>query len=1166
MIVKRYSKNKIVRAVFGCLFGIMMILSGVLTTPVYADPVEEDITEVVETEEVTEENVEGDDTEEEGVYENAETKENEEVEGENQNKRPQSTCERSLESIGWLVCPTTGKVAEAVDWLYEKIEKVLVINPVEMKDGSPIYEVWKYIKGITNIIFIIFLLVTIYSQLTGVGISNYGIKKALPKLIIAAILVNLSFVICSLAVDVSNIIGQSLRGVFTAIEESTIGAMDLGGGQGVYVLMAQAYSALAGGVPLAIGAGVIAFETGAIWMLIPTVLGAIVAVVTGLVTIALRQAVVALLIMIAPMAIVAYILPNTEEWFKKWKKLLIRMLVFYPMFSLLFGASSLAGFAIITSATDGFWVLVGIAVQIFPLFFSWSLMKMSGTVLGTINTKMRGLVAKPLASTRSWAESHRESTKMRYLASDNVYTPSLYLRQYLSDRKIHREEETKENAEIVKNRGLAYGTNTNYDKNGKINREGERAYRNQARNMQYQRTVLRHKNNFNEGLAQYYAGSAAQKARLEALDKLNMDSSYYLKMETARGELIDYRNAVGFHERMEDALNAHNDEKYGYTTKDGVRVRKDDYKFHFDDRKPEDLVDATERYKQLSAIMHGQEYDARYAAGFAAHLRDTQQKIHDTKLNKYAELLPPTRDVEYALDELINGGETKKNIDAIISFMQVLNQRGDTDLITEALVKIYSKGVDLGTHESQALSNFMMFGVKDADPFIRRLGKYMNLETAQVFNKNKRKNRTVTLEEYVTGQYMEPDPLPDDPDHMKVAFSKRPLTVLIEGTSLDGIERTAMKDADDFLKIAYKKDDKLDLKKFFDKRDQIEKAFGPQFISACLKYLSGSEQLKSAVAYKTGYTAEMVKDENGTILTDENGDPLYEWKAIWEKSKDDGNDFWEDPDYAKKHYRDHTLKYIDDQTPIQILKLRSDFYDGLREHLADSFEMNKEKDLTEEELRIKREYEKERAEIQTKYGDKPVGKAKRERDAALKKARHKIAGAQFRKILEARGTLEQVYRSRRSGAANEAKPWVRDWLGLDDEVAIRRYEVKKREERLKADRELEEEIKNKEEQKKKEPEIQKTNNDDDETPRKVEIYDEAKRRELQNYISYRYEEMVDEDDEEYFEETRDYLIENLSAESYIVNEYMRLHKEDPYADSHTMRDWLLWLLSDPNNY
>ena len=110
----------------------------------------------------------------------------------------ENDCRNSLGSMEWVVCAVTDKVAKATDFLYKMIESLLVINPVPAEDGTPIYEIWKYCRGLTNIIFIIFLLVVIYSQLTGIGISNYGLKKALPKLIIAAIMVNLSFLICSL--------------------------------------------------------------------------------------------------------------------------------------------------------------------------------------------------------------------------------------------------------------------------------------------------------------------------------------------------------------------------------------------------------------------------------------------------------------------------------------------------------------------------------------------------------------------------------------------------------------------------------------------------------------------------------------------------------------------------------------------------------------------------------------------------------------------------------------------------------------------------------------------------------------------------------------------------------------------------------------------------------
>ena len=66
-------------------------------------------------------------------------------------------------------------------------------------------------------LFIILLLVVIFSQITGVGIDNYGIKKILPKLIIAAILINLSYWICVAFVDLSNILGNSFQAMFNGL-------------------------------------------------------------------------------------------------------------------------------------------------------------------------------------------------------------------------------------------------------------------------------------------------------------------------------------------------------------------------------------------------------------------------------------------------------------------------------------------------------------------------------------------------------------------------------------------------------------------------------------------------------------------------------------------------------------------------------------------------------------------------------------------------------------------------------------------------------------------------------------------------------------------------------------------------------------------------------------
>ncbi|MBR0480193.1 hypothetical protein IJJ49_02970 [Candidatus Saccharibacteria bacterium] len=1073
-------------------------------------------------------------------------------------------CQTSLGEMAWLVCPTTGKISEAVDWLYEKIEDILVINPIAMEDGTPIYEIWKYCLGVTNVVFIIFLLIVIYSQITGFGINNYGVKKALPKLIVAAVLVNLSFIICSIAVDVSNIIGSSLRGVFTAVEEATMaagasGTTDVAATTAAERLkMAQMYESMSGGAGLAIGAGIIAFETGAIWMLIPVVLGAIVAVATGLITIALRQAVVALLIMISPLAFVAYILPNTEDLFKKWKKLLTRMLTFYPLFSLLFGASSLAGFAIIAAAKDGFGLLLGMAVQIFPLFFSWKLMQMSGTFLGDINTRIRGIAAKPLATNRAWADSHRMASKQKYLAG-RAATPSLRLMQFVSNRRIAREAETEDNAKFVKERGLAYRAKRRYidgDLDNGLSRKGLDAYEKQAKSMEYQRVALRDKNNFNKGFGYRGVSGTALKARMDALDIANVNASDMLKVEQARGERIEYDNAVGFYNRMEGAMNAHMDMEKGfeYEVRDGetVKVPKKTYKFHFD---PNNLTKTAElaRYTAMHQIMEGSEIDVQFAVACAAQAYDKQKKILETKMQKYFEMLPPTKDVEFRLEELTKkfteGEKVGDRIDAILPGLRILNQRGDTDLVKKQLDNILDKnlggGIELGTHASQALASFLMFEVKDNDPFLRRFGKYINLETARIYNKNDRQVMDVTYDEYVRG-YHDGEPATDDNPTGRM-FAKKGMKTLLEGTSLDNIERTALANLDDSLKKAYGYDENdkgktWDFDGYIKKREEIQTAIEPAFLSASLKWLSGSEQINSGVKFWTGYEQKQ-KTEDGRVVTDENGDPVYELAPVWK-----GKEFVGHEDELEEYYRRKSRDYIKDQTTGQILGMRTDYRDALAEHFAEMYLEDNSDELPSSKR--KEEYERRKAEIQTRYGDKSLEEAKKLRDKDLKNLRIEMASAQIRKTLGETGKLEQIYRTRRSGAANNAKDWWRRWIGLDDEEAMLKevtfYKAKRGEEDEKAV-------------------------DDDDVWVALRIFDESARRRIRDDFDRIWDKHKDSTTaEEFYDVAKEALHKWFGGiETQIEHEFDDDYKrrvDSGYVEAYDLKKHLEDLLGDPSKY
>ncbi|MDO4612076.1 MAG: MFS transporter [Candidatus Saccharibacteria bacterium] len=1116
MIAKKISKFNLKKAVFGFFFGIMIMLTSVFgvfgVTEVSAAP---------ETNEPTQVEAGTDTGVNTGTTNTATT------------AASSVSCEDSLGSLGWLVCPTTGKISEAVDWLYEKIEDILVINPVKAEDGQPIYEIWKYFRAVTNIVFIIFLLVVIYSQITGYGINNYGLKKSLPKLIVAAILVNLSFIICSLAVDLSNIIGNSLRGLFESIEAATMSGMNLSNGQS-HVAMAEMYSAMAGGTALAIGGGVVAFEMGTIWMLIPVVLGAIVSVAAGLITIALRQAVVVLLIMIAPLAMVAYILPNTDKWFKQWKQLLYRMLVFYPMFSLLFGASSLAGWAIIVNSRDGFSLLLGTAVQIFPLFFSWKMMKMSGTFLSTINAGMHRLAAGPLNTNRAWAGSHRDLTRAKNLARADAYTPSLKLRQYLENRRIARGEETARHTTTVKSRGLAYDAKRNYRKgnlDGTLSSRGQRAYGDQARGMEYQRVVARHANNMNKGFGYRAEAGTTDKAILDNLDMRNVVASDLLKAEQARGEMIEFENAKGFHGRMEAAMNAHFD---------NVNINAGKYKKHFADMQSAQFKEALGRYNDISKIMEGEVDYTHFAAASAAAAYDTQNKIIMTKFQKYFEMTPPTKDLEYRIKELSLNPNKKatESIDAIIAGLREVNRRGDTDIVKNIMDDVLDGGLELGTHASQALASFLMFDVKDADPTLRRFGKYINLETARMYNTDDRKEAKITFDEYVKGYHEEPNG--------ELMYAKRPMTTLLEGTSFDNVERTAFANLADSLKKVYTDPEtgKVDQAAYLAKRQEIDTAIAPQFISASLKYLSGSEQLSSAVTSLTGYSRKQKKDESGKVAVDEKGNPIYEWVAEWE------NESMSDEERAmtEKYFREKTEKYFKDQTPAQILGMRSDYKAAVNEHLTNAW-------LDDPEHPERRaEYNARVAQIQNKYGNSPIGEARKNRDKELMALKDEMTGKRVRKILADSGKLEQIYRTRRSGAANNAKDWMRYWLNLDNEVAINDYLNQSREEQKRAYQE----------ERKRRSEADPYMEDDDTTS--SYYYTEADRNAYMAAIDDLYAECRDDDSEVFFRKSMEEIADWLGEESFIAYKYEKFYEKNKSADAFELREYLRGLLRDPTLY
>lgn len=347
----------------------------------------------------------------------------------------------ATKGIGWIICPVTNWLAGAMDWLFEILTGFLTVRPAQTNTDSALYRAWSVMRNFANIAFVIGFMIIIYSQLTSFGISNYGIKRVLPRLIIAAILVNISYWVCAIAIDLSNILGYALQDVFIAMRNTIIGTE--GNSWNIASWESIAGFILSGGTAAAattIGIRALAAGTvgNALYMLLPILVGVLMAVLVALLILAARQAIITVLVILAPLAFVAYLLPNTEKYFDKWRGLFMTMLLVFPMFSVLFGGAQLAGIAIIQNADSINLIILGMAVQVAPVVITPFLVKFSGSLLGRIagmvNNPNRGAIDR----TRKWASERGGQYRDRALAKKD---PGFMTRRTQNmDRKRRKRE------------------------------------------------------------------------------------------------------------------------------------------------------------------------------------------------------------------------------------------------------------------------------------------------------------------------------------------------------------------------------------------------------------------------------------------------------------------------------------------------------------------------------------------------------------------------------------------------------------------------------------------------------------------------------------------------------------------------------------------------------
>lgn len=302
--------------------------------------------------------------------------------------------------LRWILCPlfVTGKTAASginaivANMLYVKTDQIFGTAATQGGGISNLQNAYNTFRNIGLGLLVIAGLVMVFSQSIGLEIfSAYTIRKALPRIVIAAIGMSLAWPILQFVIILSNDLG-------TWISQIILSAANVSTGSSAN--LEDAVVGIGGSILTLLGAFLF-FGGG--WLL--SILGTILlAALVAMLTLAIRQLVILLCILLAPIAIASSVLPGTDRLWKFWRDTLIGALVMFPII-MGFLSSGLAMASIAAaagSAADAAgdtgshvsWDLLAILVCFAPYFFipfSFRLASgLMGNIFGLVSDRSKG--------------------------------------------------------------------------------------------------------------------------------------------------------------------------------------------------------------------------------------------------------------------------------------------------------------------------------------------------------------------------------------------------------------------------------------------------------------------------------------------------------------------------------------------------------------------------------------------------------------------------------------------------------------------------------------------------------------------------------------------------------------------------------------------------------
>lgn len=284
----------------------------------------------------------------------------------------QSECTISANFITWIMCPLIEGFTLAVETLDTQITGLLNIDANQYfgddETGQGFKEVWTSIRTISIGILVILALVMIISTAISMGpFDAYTVKKVMPRLLMVIVLIAISWPLVKFLIEMSNALGFAVRGLIQAPFVNQ-GVVKVDGGEATVAGVALLGGGFALGLP-----GLLSF-----------LVTAFLAVMIAFLVLILRQILVVLLAVIAPIALVSFILPNTSKFGKFWWDSFSKALLAFPIISGFIAIGRV--FASVAYSVGGpISGYIAFIAYFAPYFLIPQAFKMAGGVLGNLS-------------------------------------------------------------------------------------------------------------------------------------------------------------------------------------------------------------------------------------------------------------------------------------------------------------------------------------------------------------------------------------------------------------------------------------------------------------------------------------------------------------------------------------------------------------------------------------------------------------------------------------------------------------------------------------------------------------------------------------------------------------------------------------------------------------